>query len=62
MPRWLLLILVIAGLIAWTGLMAAGAMGNWRTFWLASKQFALVLAGLGALAAVVLLGMFIINS
>lgn len=61
MPRWLLVVLVIVGMIAWTGLMAAGAMGNWRTFWLASKQFTLVLAGLGALAAMVLLGMFILS-
>jgi hypothetical protein len=55
MPTWLLLALVIAGFVLWTGLLAAAHTGHWRTLWEASKQFAwhlLALAALGILAAV----------
>lgn len=59
MPPWLIVVLTIAGFIVFTGLMAAGATANWRTFWVATKQFSLFLLALAAPAIVVGAGMFI---
>lgn len=53
MPTWLLLLLVIAGLVLWTALLAAGHTGRWRTIWEAAKQFStyLLLLALPAILA-----------
>lgn len=59
MPPWLILLLTIAGFIAWTALMAAGAAGSWRIFWVAAKQYSLILLGLAAPATLVGAGLFI---
>lgn len=59
MPTWLLLLLTIAGLIAWTALLAAGHTGRWRTVWLVGKQFSGYLLLLALPAILVLVGLFI---
>lgn len=60
MPSWLLLALSIAGCIAVTGLLAAGATGRWSTFWRACREFSLVLAVLAIPAVLVLVWLFIV--
>jgi hypothetical protein len=62
MPPWLLVLLGVAGCVLVTGLLAAGAMGSWRAFPLAMRQFALVLCMLAAPAVLVLIGLFIFAS
>lgn len=58
MPKWLLLALVIAGFVLWTGLLAAAHTGRWRTVWEASRQFAWLLLALAALGIVAAVSMF----
>lgn len=62
MPSWLLLLLGVAGCVLVTGLLAAGAMGKWRFFGVASRQFTLVLLALAVPALVVLVGLFIFST
>lgn len=59
MPSWLLLLLAIAGCILWTGLLAAGATGRWRTLWEASRQFAAYLLLLALPAALAFLALYL---
>lgn len=59
MPSWLLLIIVLGGMILLVALEAAAVTGNWRTFKVAGKLFALYLGLLALPAALVGLVMFI---
>ena len=61
MPSWLLLPLVILGMVVAVGLQAAAAMGNWRAFWTAARQFGAYLLAL-ALAGVIVAGLAYIQS
>ena len=59
MPPWLTFVLALVGCVVWTGLLAAGVTGRWSTFWLAAKQFTLVLLGLALPAILVGIGLLI---
>lgn len=62
MPSWLLLLLCVAGLVVWTGLLAAGSTGRWYTFKVAVKQFSLILLVLALPAILVGLWLFMLYS
>lgn len=46
MPSWLRLVLTVTGMVVVVALEAAAVTGNWRTFWVALKQFGSVMLGI----------------
>lgn len=54
MPPWLILVLVLAAMVLWVGIESGLALGSWRAFRTAIRQYGmyvLVLAALGGVAA-----------